>query len=150
MLIGHKHSLEHYWTQKWLIQDEMKAIKRKQNKLEPEFDCEHWPWAETVDPVIDPHAPIADRHPLDVALLGLDQRFFCFCNGTTFSSSILLFVIKNNNAMQIVSSRIRCLTSNLLRKRDDGRRLFLCEIKPLYKVVSSRIRCLPSNFRTTC
>jgi hypothetical protein len=72
MLKGHKHSLEHYWTQKWLIQAEMKAIKRKQNKREPEFDSEHWPRAENGGPVIDPHTPITDRHPLDVALLGLD------------------------------------------------------------------------------
>jgi hypothetical protein len=48
MLMGHKHSLEHYWTQKWLIQAEMQDIKRKQNKLEPKFDREHWPWAEMV------------------------------------------------------------------------------------------------------
>jgi hypothetical protein len=70
MLIGHKHSLDHYWTQKWLIQAKMKAIKRKQNKLEPEFDSEHWPWAANGGPVIDPHTPITDRHPLDVALFG--------------------------------------------------------------------------------
>ena len=50
----------------------MKDIKRRQNKMEPEFDSEHWPWAETGGPVIDPHAPITNRHPLDVALLGLD------------------------------------------------------------------------------
>jgi hypothetical protein len=72
MLRGHKHSLKHYWTQKWLIRAEMKDIKRKQNKLEPEFDSEHWPWAENGGPVIDPHAPISARHPLDDALLGLD------------------------------------------------------------------------------
>jgi hypothetical protein len=74
MLTGHKHSLDHYWSQKWRIQAEMKDIKRKQNKLEPEFDSEysHWPWAEEGGPVIDPYAPITDRHPLDVALLGLD------------------------------------------------------------------------------
>jgi hypothetical protein len=74
MLTGHKHSLDHYWSQKWRIQAEMKDIKRKQNKLEPEYDSEysHWPWAEEGGPVIDPHAPITNRHHLDVALLGLD------------------------------------------------------------------------------
>jgi hypothetical protein len=72
MLIGHKNYLEYYWSQKWRIQAEMKAVKRKQNKLEPEFDSEHWPWAETGGALIDPHAPITDRQPLDVALLGLD------------------------------------------------------------------------------
>jgi hypothetical protein len=72
MLIGHNHSLEHYWTQKWSIQAEMKALKRAQNKMEPEFDDEHWPWAETGGPVIDPHAPVTTWHPLDIALLGRD------------------------------------------------------------------------------
>jgi hypothetical protein len=72
MLTGHKHSLDYYWTQKWRIQDEMKAIKRKQNMLEPEFDYEHWPWAQSGGPVVDPYAPLTGRHPLDIALLGLD------------------------------------------------------------------------------
>jgi hypothetical protein len=44
----------------------------KQNKLEPEFDCEHWPWMENDGHVVDPTAPSNPRHPLNLALLGPD------------------------------------------------------------------------------
>jgi hypothetical protein len=72
MLTTHKYSLDYYWQQKWAIQDALKAKATKQNKIEPEFDSEHWPWMENGGPVVDPQDKSAPRHALDVALLGHD------------------------------------------------------------------------------
>jgi hypothetical protein len=72
MLTTHKYSLDYYWQKKWAIQDALKAKAKKQNKIEPEFDSEHWPWMENGGPVVDPQDKSAPRHALDVALLGPD------------------------------------------------------------------------------
>jgi hypothetical protein len=54
----------------WIIPEAVKRKATKQNKLEPEFDCEHWYWIDNGGHVVDPAAPSNPRHPLNITLLG--------------------------------------------------------------------------------
>jgi hypothetical protein len=70
MLTSHTISLDSCWKQMWITPDAVKRKATKQNKLEPEFDCEHWSWMDNGGHIVYPAAPSNSRHPLNITLLG--------------------------------------------------------------------------------